>query len=551
MNPILRRELLDILRTRKALVLQASVGIAAVFFVLVRWPSAAVADLSGARALEVLRVLGYGLLACIVFLVPAFPATTLVREKLKGTLALLLNSPLTPLSIYLGKLGGVLGFSFILLLMTLPAAAACYAIGGTGNQGGILNLYIILILTAIQLSTISLLISSYAQSVNEALRTTYAAVLALCVIPVGVYALLRGTGFPLETIAGWIRCLSPFPAMMDVLGHTDVGSFGLQEKDQVFSRYMGLSLAISFGCALTTILRLNHKLFDRARPAGIMTQDRSRSQKTVRRLFFLLDPQRRSSAISLWSNAVLMKEIRSRRFGRSHWLVRQIALCAILSLGISYIAASGALGWGVEFIGGLLVLLQVALLILFGPNLAAGLISSERETGSWQLLRMTPLHSWSILFGKLLSVVWPLLLILCATVPGYVVMMSIKPTTAVLVYRVLISLGLTSIFIILVSAVCSTLFRSTAQATTAAFILLVVICIGPLLIWLGRDAPFGFAVVEAVLLINPVAAALNAAGMQGFTEYRLLPWNWWIIGIACIGLLLFLMIQTWRLTRPE
>ena len=44
-------------------------------------------------------------------------------------------------------------------------------------------------------------------------------------------------------------------------------------------------------------------------------------------------------------------------------------------------ALTGALGWGMEVVGGSLVLLQVALLILFAPSLAAGLVSAERESG--------------------------------------------------------------------------------------------------------------------------------------------------------------------------
>ena len=49
------------------------------------------------------------------------------RERIRGTLALLLHSPLRPWSIYLGKLLGVLGFAYLLLLASVPAAAACYA----------------------------------------------------------------------------------------------------------------------------------------------------------------------------------------------------------------------------------------------------------------------------------------------------------------------------------------------------------------------------------------------------------------------------------------
>src|SRR5207253_1519373 len=219
---------------------------------------------------------------------------------------------------------------------------------------------------------------------------------------------------------------------------------------------------------------------------GVMTQDRPAGTRVLRRLLFLLDPQRRSGSMSLWVNPVMVKEFRTRRFGRSHWIVRLILLSAILSLGLSCVAASGALGWGLEAIGGALVLLQVALLILFAPSLAASLVSGERESGSWQLLRMTPLSAGTILRGKLLSVAWPLLLLLSATLPGYVLLMTVRPELVPQVQRVLVCLALTALFAILLSAATSTLFRSTAAATTAAYLALLGVCLGPFLVARGE-----------------------------------------------------------------
>ena len=51
----------------------------------------------------------------------------------------------------------------------------------------------------------------------------------------------------------------------------------------------------------------------------------------------------------------------------------------------------------------------------------SGLISSERESGGWEILQMTPLSVGVIIRGKLMSVVSTLALILCATLPGYLV----------------------------------------------------------------------------------------------------------------------------------
>jgi ABC-type transport system involved in multi-copper enzyme maturation permease subunit len=551
MNPIIHRDLLEVLRTRRAVAVQLALALLCALLVLVRWPTGQQADLSGARAQEVLRVFGYGLLAGVLFLTPAFPATSLVREKIQGTLELLLNSPLRPWSIYLGKLGGALGFTAILLTMTLPAAAACYALGGTGTHGGIVALYAVLGVAAVQTATLGLLVSSHSESTDGALRVTYALVLAIALLVLLPHAFFRGDSGFHALLASWLRCLSPVPAVMELLGQSDVGARGMAADHNVLVRYLLLATLFSLACALATIRRLGSTMLDRPRPAGVMTEQRSAKARAARRLLFLVDPQRRSRGISLWVNPVLVKEFRSRRFGRWHWTLRLIATSAILSLAICVVSATGALGWGVEEVGGALVLLQVALLILFAPTLAAGLISAERESGSWELLQMTPLSPGAILRAKLFSAAWPLLLVLCATLPGYVVMMTLHPTLVEQVQRVVACLGLLAVFAVLTSAAASTLFRSTAAATTASYVVLLAVCIGPLLIWMGRDAPFGHTTVQAVLTIDPVAAALQAADTPGFTAYELLPGNWWLVGGACLALLVFLYLRVRQLWRPS
>jgi hypothetical protein len=150
-----------------------------------------------------------------------------------------------------------------------------------------------------------------------------------------------------------------------------------------------------------------------------------------------------------------------------------------------------------------------------------------------------------------MSAIWPLLLLMCATLPGYVVLMTVKPELAAQVQRVLISLGLTAVFAILVSAAASSLFRSTAAATAAAYVALAVVCVVPLLVWLGRDAPFGHRAVEAALSIDPVAAALHASEMPGFTAYALLPANWWLMASISLALIVLLVVRVRQLCRPD
>ena len=163
---------------------------------------------------------------------------------------------------------------------------------------------------------------------------------------------------------------------------------------------------------------------------------------------------------------------------------------------------------------------------------------------------MTPLSATKIVRGKLLSVFWTLLLVLMATLPGYLVMIYIEPQMWYKVNLVLVCLGWTVIYTIAVSAAIGSLFRYTAVATTASYVVVMLLFLIPMLVWLGRGAPFGFEVVQRVLLITPVGAALNVIETPGFENYNLLPDAWYVAGTVSAFMFLIFGLKVWRLTRP-
>ncbi|MEO1997781.1 MAG: ABC transporter permease subunit, partial [Planctomycetaceae bacterium] len=479
-NPIIERELIGTLRTRKAAVLLIGLGVAFALLIIVRWPSDARVELNGAQSRAVFKVFGYGLLTSLLFLAPVFPANSIVREKNQGTLELLLNSTMGPLKIYFGKLVGVLGFVLLLLMMSVPSAAACYVMGGVSLTNDIGMLYGLLAIIALQCTTLSLMVSSYVNSNDSALRMTYGAVLGLAVLTLGPHLFLQGSGGLSATIADWLRCFSPIAAMMEVLGHGDIGGQGRVNIESVASRYYGLALTTSLGFAGVTISRLNHRIFDTARDQGQITDELNALDRVIRRMIFIVDPQRRKSGIGLLTNPIMVKEFRCRRFGRLSWTIRLVLVCAVISLTLTWATTMGTVDWGVETIGGIMVLLQVALIVLLTPSIAAGLISTEIESGGWDLLRMTPLSTGVILRGKLMSVVWTLLLILLATLPGYGVMILIKPGLLTQVVDVMRCLLLTAVFALALSAAVSSLTRTTAAATVATTTGATVTAAGPI-----------------------------------------------------------------------
>ena len=551
-NPIIQRELIGMLRTRRAMVVQVLLVTIFALLVVLRWPSDPRADLNGARALQVFRLFGYGLLSAIVLLVPAFPAASIIREKQQGTLELLLNSPMSNFRIYLGKLMGVMSFVLLLLVLSIPAAVACYAMGGISMVYHLLPLYGLLCLIALQYSSLGLLVSSHANSTDGAMKVTYGIVLILAVITLGPYLFLQGIAG--EQMAGWIRNISPIPAVMEVLGHRNVGSQGLDVVSGGPWRFAVLAIISSLGFARWTIWRLNIRILDQTRDQGVMTHSldgTARSARSFLYMFGLTDPQRRRDEMSLFINPVMVKEFRCRRFGRIHWVLRLVCACMILSLALTFLSVTGTHGWGIERIGGILVILQVSLIVLLTPSITAGLISNERETGSWQLLQMTPMTGFKIVRGKLASVLYTMLLLVMATLPAYAIMIYMKPDMLPQVLEVMLCLAITALLCMAVSAAISSLVSSTAVATTVSFCCLVGLFAGTMLFWLGRGSPFGHGLVESVLTVNPLAAALSAMQMPGFDSYRLVPANWFIAGgAAAIGFVV-LALQTRRLTRPQ
>ena len=160
-NPLVQRELITALRQKRMLLLQCGMAAAFALLIIIRWPTDPRMALSGTRSQEVFRLFGYGLLAVLLLLLPVFPATSIVRERNSGTLALLLNTPLGAWRIFWGKLLGVLGLAGLMLVLSLPAASACYALGGI-SRGDLLSVYLLLALVAVQLAALGLLVSTYA-----------------------------------------------------------------------------------------------------------------------------------------------------------------------------------------------------------------------------------------------------------------------------------------------------------------------------------------------------------------------------------------------------
>jgi ABC-type transport system involved in multi-copper enzyme maturation permease subunit len=546
-NPILQRELIGRLRSPKALIAIALVAIVSCTLVLMRWPREATIDLVSQGSIQVFRPVAYAIAIAIMMLTPAFPATAIVSERRKGTLVLMLNSPTPPWVIYIGKLLANVLLSVLLFSVSLPAIFACYAMGGISIAGNIVPLVLIFLGMAFQYSALGLWVSSRSQSIDASLRWTYGILLGLVVLSIGPTVLVGKLSGLKAWIAQALTTLSPIPALQQITGAQGQSqSIGIATG---WVEFLIMCAVSTLGFALATLYKLQPNMMDRSRDAGKVIE--AKQSSWLRRFSYLVDPNRRKSGIPFWLNPIMVKEFRTRKFGRLHWLLRLIAGGAIVSILLTVVAATGTVNWGVDRIASSMVIMQIGFLLLLGPSLGANLIASEIESGGWQLMRASPISPWRILSGKLLSTFLTLLLLLMATLPGYVMMSYIQPAIGGQVSNVIISLLIATAMVTILSACVSAYSKTSAAATAASYAVLLVLFAGTLLIWLGRGNPFGPVFVERALLLNPAATALAEMKAPGFETFQLIP-NGWYVGLSiCAAGLVILVLRIARLTRPE
>jgi ABC-2 type transport system permease protein len=187
----------------------------------------------------------------------------------------------------------------------------------------------------------------------------------------------------------------------------------------------------------------------------------------------------------LW-NPIVAKEYRSRmRTWRSPtamtvYIVLLGGLGWAVFAAMSYGGPFGVFGYGTnygQFLFGFLILFQVALLAFITPALTAGAISGERERQTIDLLFVTPLPPFSIVWGKLLASMSYVVLLLILSVPIFsLVFLFGGIELDQMLYGFLVT-AVTALTLGLLGLVFSALFRRTLVATVlaygAAFLLLV------------------------------------------------------------------------------
>lgn len=454
-NPVLQRELLINLRTKRAFVLLFGYLALLGGVVYLAWPTEQRVDLANPEAskrLVNMFFLGQYVLASL--LAPSFAAGAIAGEKERKSYEMLLASPMPPGAILVGKLLASMTHLAILVFTSLPIVMLCLPLGGVSLYE-VLAAYVALFLSTLLFGMISLACSSYFQRTAAALVVSYLLILPLALAGLFLWIAFSGGGASFRVFASFtflpLVCFAVVAALFvatsrRLLHPPDVGSEGNEVVDTDQEMQQAVGLVIQRG-------QFPDNLFA---------------------------PAKREDLLADGVNPVFDKEMRSEIFSQGTLMLRiVIQMSMLLAIPLMFVCFYHTnpqwAPWYVNYV--------LLFNVLVGPVFSAGSVTNERERETLELLLTTILSPWQILWAKLVSglrvssvltmfLIWPLLLA-CLMVTKYWSNLSAMAFYLLIVVVSCVTTATLALF-------CSVLFRKTSVSLMTAYLLVIVLFMGPM-----------------------------------------------------------------------
>ncbi len=199
MNPMIRKELFQRMRDRRAWILPSlyllvlSAVVAFTYFSQVHnaFGLGGGQEVQGAEiGVSIFLAVAFTQMGLLLLLAPIFSAGALTIEKEQRTLPALLTSLLTSAQIWWGKFVASLLFLVLLLLTGLPILSLTLALGGIGLREIFLVTLVTLVVLA-SISAVSLYCSSFFRRSVHSTAVSYSFLIALSVVTAVVFGFLE------------------------------------------------------------------------------------------------------------------------------------------------------------------------------------------------------------------------------------------------------------------------------------------------------------------------------------------------------------------------
>lgn len=247
-------------------------------------------------------------------------------------------------------------------------------------------------------------------------------------------------------------------------------------------------------------------------------------------------------SVRRWSptiNPVFIREMRGRfRGARAFVLLTLFLALMTIVTAIPYGAQyrSYGYGWSGPAMGRdvfqALTMAQGILLGLCAPALTFGLLSGERDRGTWELLLATPLSGWRIVAGKMAAVVAYGLLLVAAVMPmiGLTFVLGGVAPRDVLLSQIAILSGAGMLAAVGIAA--SSMMRTTGKAALTASVVGALLVVGPWFMFYMIEVfnadlfgdVWGYDAAFSILQLSPFSLLLFSLGVFGPS---ILDWSWY------------------------
>ena len=562
-NPVLAREFMTSLRTVRALVLGLvflwGLGAMVVFL----WPSGGAAAVAAETSQTLFAILSMAFLSLVILCAPSFTATAISHERENETWETLWDTMLRPGEIIFGKLTSGVGFSLILVICSLPMLGIC-SIGVSARK--LLMAYAIAIVTAVFYGMLGLFLSAVCRNSYRALIACYLTVITLAGL-VWVPSFLLSVWADSFHAIHCLRACSPFAAMLSVvypsvfasehsLAAEGFGAFA--DSPYVFLIFGAVGTVLLLGLTWRAVAKPPQK---RHKDELLLDDDKLKKRK-LGFPFYIFDPRKRKRMIGPVFNLIAVKEMRTKAFGRMTWFARCLSACFIGSFILAFLPLSQCGEGGAEVqtnIALACIGVPLAIIVLICPVLTAGAISDERQSGIFDMLRVTKVSAWTLVMGKL-EVAWLFTsMLLLAALPTYFVLVylssdpddmahmadgatllatadfggawaEISQAKLSFLWRMVRAFGVmaAAMFLTTNAGVLASIYcKRTATATATAYGAALFIAGGTLLPLL-INAHLPPALVQGAATLNPFVAAAKAVSDTAFAE---LPSGLWLNNI--------------------
>lgn len=228
-------------------------------------------------------------------------------------------------------------------------------------------------------------------------------------------------------------------------------------------------------------------------------------------------------------NPIIIKELRSRMRGARPFITLTGML--LLLSGITYAVYRLMTNYGDYYsgtplspqIGQTLFTMLIYLLLLFilivTPAVTANTVSREKENLTYEMLMTTPLHPAKILWGKLVSAMSYVFLLIFAAIPiaslifvfGGVALRDMLKAIIIL-SAIAISTGIFGLFM-------STLLKRSTRTIVISYVLIAILIIGTVVVY-GMVGVFRNAEPPRwILVLNPVSVLASGISNIGSNSY--------------------------------